>query len=165
MTKTFWEIYAKPIRDKIVELIQARAQGDDVQVGEILAGLGRGHHSFKDSGIYVLPPGYRPLDGNENTPTQAHETELTFPVLVRCEAFTHEDYLEKIGELSGLVVDAIEGTPVFGTVSASGAPATVEQAYIGEGERPQIVEAYEDVPQSVVVLVTVVCKLVREEPA
>jgi hypothetical protein len=156
----YWTVYGKPIRDKLVDLVQARVTADSVEVGEIMAGLGRARHSFQSSGIYVLPPGLRPLNGQENTPTDANETEMSFPVVCRCEDFTEADYLEQLGQLTGVVVDAIEATPFFGVTSSGGA-ATVEQAYILEVERPVIADADGESPAFAVQVVHVVCKVCR----
>lgn len=158
MTQRYWPTYGKSIRDKLVSLIQARATADSVTVGEILAGLGTGRHTFQATGIYVLPPALQPLGGNENTPTDANETELEYPVLVRCTEFQEGDYLEDLGRLVSLVVDAIEATPYFSTTSG----ATVEQAYIRAVERPELLDgAGAEVPAWAMCVVLVVCKVCR----
>jgi hypothetical protein len=158
MAQRYWEVYAKPVRDRLVSLIKARADADGVSVGEILAGLGRGRHSFQASGIYVLPPAYRPLGG---TPTQTLESDLLFPVLVRCELFEEDDYLEVLGALCGLVVDAVEASQVFSVTSATGEVSTVELAYIEEVERPQLTDADGEAPSDAAAVVHVACKLAR----
>ena len=161
MPGRWWDVYAKPMRDKIAALVKARAEADGVNVGEVVAGLTGRDRKYVASGIYVLPPSMRPLGGNENTPTEAQETEATFPIECRCEAFTEADYLELVGVLVGVVVDAIDANPTFGTVSASGEAATAEQVYVAEVHELQLIPGEGDVPSQIDQVVDVRIKLVR----
>lgn len=145
MAQRYWDTYAKPIRDAIVALVKARYEADKPEkLGdvEIMAGLGTGRHSFKACGIYVLTPGMRPW-GQENTPTNANESVFEFPVLVRCELLTEVDYLEVLGQLQSLVVDAVEADRLLSATVEASWVASVERPGIvpGDGETPPVVEA------------------------
>lgn len=131
MAGRWWNVYAKPIRDALVTVITARKTADALSVAEIKAGLHANVARFPANGIYILPPGKRrTVDLNEGVSAGVTE-ELVYPAVCVKRGMTEADQLDGLGELVGLIHDAIENKVTLDN------QAGVVTAYVDDVTEPE----------------------------
>lgn len=133
MVATFYNSYLKLIRDKLKDVIAARKTTDGLTVAEIRAGVHGSFDRFAPTGVYVLGAGYDPK-GDRGGSSRSIESVFHFNVLVQVRNWKEADMLDKLGQLVGLIADAIEANPTLDGVGNTG------QAWIESVAAPDVVE-------------------------
>lgn len=145
MAQKYWENHEKPIREKLIEIIVARAAADGITVAYNSKGIERvedGPNRFPPNGIFVLPPTWAPLVGGAQ-PTNEVEGYWVFPVQVWQRGADEHLIIEAVGDLAGVVMDAVLANPLLDAAGGATAclPAGIDAANVvqGGGTNPYLV--------------------------
>lgn len=131
MPSKFWPTYNKAIRDAIITVINTRKGADAITVAEgPIAGLHRDPKRYAANGIYVMPGSWTPEAPNKQSSFDVVGT-FRYQVVCNVRAWLEATQMDKVGELSGLVVDAIDANRTLG------GQLGVIHAYISSVGEPQ----------------------------
>lgn len=141
----YWDDFEAVIRDKIKAVIttQAATNGVTVTAAEKrIEQMEDAPRRFPANGILVLPPTWTPLvDGPQ--PSNDIECDWVFPVQVYQRGFNEETLVTSIGQLAGVVMDAILNNPLLAGVAGTLAayPIVIDPANVvqGSGSNPHLV--------------------------
>ena len=109
MTK-FWQDVVLPIREKLIAILKAQASANNVEVGEIIAGIHGSPLRYQRTGIYVLVPS---SPDPKLLTTVSGQATLRFPIDCNLAAWTEAQHLDQLGEMEGVVVDALAANPTL----------------------------------------------------
>lgn len=124
--------FVKSVREKIRDLIRARAEADGIHVDGVRLKLHRRVDDKLAREVFILKP---PMTSDMNV-TGSALRRIRFPILIEVKADAEQDAEDALAELESLVIDAIDDNVLLGGL-ADVAEANLTQSFeLEEGSGP-----------------------------